>query len=70
MYRKWEKLRECGGTTNWSHKAIAETLHTGKAKVIYAIDLLLDNGFIQVEGLLSSSKGSKSNLSCGSSWHD
>ena len=26
--------RDCGGTTNWSHKAIAETLQMGKAKVI------------------------------------
>ena len=31
----------------------------GKAKVIAAIDLLLDNGFIQAEGLMPSSKGSK-----------
>ena len=59
MYRKWKDRRDCGGTTNWSHKAIAETLHMGKAKVINAIDLLLDNGFIQAEGLMPSSKGSK-----------
>ena len=25
--------RDCGGTTNWSHKAIAETLQMGKSKV-------------------------------------
>ena len=35
-YRKWQDRRDCGGTTNWSHKAIAETLHMGKAKVIAA----------------------------------
>ena len=58
-YRKWRDRRDCGGTTNWSHKAIAETLHMGKAKVIAAIDLLLDNGFIQAEGLMPSAKGSK-----------
>ena len=52
-------LRHCGGTTSWSHKAIADTLGMGKAKVIVSIDLLLDNGFIQHEGFMSSSKGSK-----------
>ena len=52
-------LRHCGGTTSWSHKAIADTLGMGKAKVILSIDLLLDNGFIQHEGFMSSSKGSK-----------
>ena len=31
----------------------------GKAKVIGSIDLLLDNGFIQHEGFMQSSKGSK-----------
>ena len=51
--------RDCGGTTNWSHKAIAETLGMGKAKVIASIDLLLDNGFIQHEGFMQSSKGSR-----------
>ena len=35
-YRKWQDRRDCGGPTNWSHKAIAETLHMGKAKVIAA----------------------------------
>jgi hypothetical protein len=59
MYRKWKDRSHCGGPTNWSHKAIAETLHMVKAKVINAIDLLLDNGFIQAEGLIPSSKGSK-----------
>ena len=51
--------RDCGGTTNWSHKAIAETLGMGKAKVIASIDLLLDNGFIQHEGFRVVIKGSK-----------
>ena len=31
----------------------------GKQKVISSIDLLLDNGFIQLEGFMPSSKGSK-----------
>ena len=45
IYRKWKERRDCGGTTSCSHKAIAETLHMGKANVIYAIDLLLVNEF-------------------------
>ena len=51
--------RGCGGKTNWSHKAIAEILQRGKAKVIASIDLLLDNGFIQHEGFTQSQKGSR-----------
>ena len=26
------KRRDCGGTTNWSHKGIANKLHVGKQK--------------------------------------
>jgi hypothetical protein len=51
--------RDTGGTTHWSHKAIAETLGMGKAKVIKATDALLDAGFIQVIARIHSSTGSK-----------
>ena len=47
-----------GGTTYWSHKAIAETLHMGKATVIKSIDKLLDDGFITVIGYAPSTTGS------------
>ena len=57
--RQCIKRRDCGGTTNWSHKGIANKLHMGKQKVIECIDLLLDNGFIQLEGFMPSAKGSK-----------
>ena len=50
---------DTGGTTNWSHKAIADTLSMGKAKVIQATDALLDAGFIQVIARECSAKGSK-----------
>ena len=53
------KRRDCGGTTNWSHKGIANKLHMGKQKVIECINQLLDNGFIQHEGFMTSAKGSK-----------
>ena len=58
-FRQRKDLRDCGGTTNWSHKAIADTLGMGKSKTIASIDLLLDNGFIQHECFMPSSKGSK-----------
>ena len=57
--RQRKDLRHCGGKTNWSHKAISDTLGMGKAKTIVSIDLLLDNGFIQHEGFMQWSKGSK-----------
>lgn len=57
--RNCVRRRDCGGTTNWSHKGIANKLHMGKQKVIECIYQLLDNGFIQHEGLMTSAKGSK-----------
>ena len=56
---RWKDRRDCGGTTHWSHTAIAGTLGMGKQKVISSINLLLDNGFIEVEGFKQSTKGSK-----------
>jgi hypothetical protein len=50
---------DTGGTTNWTHKAIADTLGMGKAKVIQATDALLDAGFIQVIAREQSAKGSR-----------
>ena len=53
---------DCGGTTHWTHKGIADKLGMGKKKVIDSIDALLDNGFIQLAGVLKSSRGSKQRL--------
>ena len=53
---------DCGGTTHWTHKGIADKLGMGKKKVIESIDALLDNGFIQFAGMLPSSIGSKYRL--------
>ena len=50
---------DTGGTTTWSHKAIADTLSMGKAKVIQATDALLNAGFIQVIAREKSATGSK-----------
>ena len=56
---EFEVRRDTGGTTYWSHKAIAECLSMGKAKVIKATDALLDDGFIQVIARVRSATGSK-----------
>jgi|LauGreDrversion4_2_1035121.scaffolds.fasta_scaffold569785_1 hypothetical protein len=50
---------DCGGTSSWSHTAIAQTLKLGKAKVIQSLDILLDQGFVQVIGYATSSSGSR-----------
>ena len=54
--------QDCGGTTHWTHKGIADKLGMGKKKVIESIDALLDNGFIQLAGMLKSPRGSKQRL--------
>ena len=60
--RKCFLRMDCGGTTHWMHKGIADKLGIGKKKVIESIDALLDNGFIQLAGVLKSSRGSKQRL--------
>ena len=60
--RKCVLRMDCGGTTHWTHKGIADKLGMGKKKVIDSIDSLLDHGFIQLAGMLKSSRGSKQRL--------
>ena len=60
--RKCVLRMDCGGTTHWTHKGIADKLGMGKKKVIESIDALLDNGFIQLAGMLKSPRGSKQRL--------
>ena len=60
--RKCVLRMDCGGTTHWTHKGLADKLGMGKKKVIESIDALLDNGFIQLAGMLKSPKGSKQRL--------
>ena len=50
---------ECGGTTEWSVKGLAGACRLGKASVIDALKGLMDEGFIQVVGVLNTSKGKK-----------
>ena len=60
--RKCFLRMDCGGTTHWTHKGIADKLGMGKKKVIESIDALLDHGFIQLTGVLKSSIGSRQRL--------
>ena len=57
--RQCVRRMDCGGTTHWTHKGLADKLGMGKKKVIESIDALLDNGFIQFAGMLPSSRGSR-----------
>ena len=40
--RKCVLRMDCGGTTHWTHKGIADKLGMGKKEVIESIDALLD----------------------------
>ena len=57
--KNYVKRKNCGGTTNWSRKGIANKLHIGKQKALECIDVYLDNGFIQLQAFMTSSMGSK-----------
>ena len=52
----WRLRRDAGGLCRWSHKAMSETLSIGKKTLLDKIDLLLDAGYIQVEGMEMGSK--------------
>ena len=55
----WHDRRgECGGTTELSHKALADLCHMSKTTVLHAIDLLLDDGLIQFLHMVPTPKGS------------
>jgi hypothetical protein len=49
---------ECGGTTAFSHEAIADQCWIGKAQVIKAVDQLLDDGLIACLWLERTGSGS------------
>ena len=51
--------RDCGGTSEWSIKGLADILGIGREKVRKAIKALLNSGFISIDGLLPTQQGSK-----------
>lgn len=55
----WHDQRgRCGGTTELSHKAIADLCHISKTTVVKSVDRLLDDGLIQCLYLVPTGKGS------------
>jgi len=55
----WHDQRgNCGGTTELSHKGIADLCHLGKATVLQSVDRLLDDGLISCLHLVPTGKGS------------
>lgn len=54
----WHDQRgECGGTTELSHKAMADLCRMSRTTVLKAIDALLDDGLISCLGLTGSWEG-------------
>ena len=51
--------RDCGGTSEWSIKGLADVLGLGKEKVRKAIKALLTSGFVSIDGRLPTHQGSK-----------
>ena len=56
---EWESRRDCGGTSEWSIKGLADKLHLGHNKVEKAVNALLRHGFIRILGFIPTSKGKK-----------
>lgn len=54
----YDQRGDCGGTTELSHKALADLCHMSKTSVLKAIDRLLDDGLIQFLHVVPTSKGS------------
>ena len=53
----WNKRRDCGGTTSWSTKGIADSIGMSRNTVAKAIDKLLDNGFLSINAHIPSGHG-------------
>ena len=51
--------RDCGGTSEWSIKGLADKLSLGKATVLNAMNALLENGFISIDGMMATGRGSQ-----------
>lgn len=54
----WDERRDCGGTTHWSVKGIADQLGIQRKTVSKAICSLLDDGLIIAENFISNYNGS------------
>jgi len=59
LHQQWAARRDCGGTTEWTVKGIANELGSCRKRVGKAIDQLLDNGFIIAETYKQDGRGSK-----------
>lgn len=57
LTKPWSERRDCGGTTNWSVKGLADYLSINKKTVIKALNVLQDEGFIISENYIRGSGG-------------
>lgn len=59
LHLEWEDRRDCGGTSEWTVSGLAKHLGACKKSVSKALCVLLDQGFIQVQGYARSKTGTK-----------
>lgn len=59
VHLEWEERRDCGGTSEWTVTGLADHLGACKKSVRRALCVLLDEGFIQVQGYKKSKTGTK-----------
>ncbi len=59
LHLDWEERRDCGGTSEWTVKGLADHLSSCRKAVSKALCLLLDEGYLQVQGYSRSKQGTK-----------
>ena len=59
IHLPWEQRRDCGGTTNWTIKGMADHLGLTRRTTSNAVCILLDNGFVTAEAYVPSIHGSE-----------
>ncbi len=62
LHKAWEDRRDCGGTTEWTAKGIANELGSCRKRVGQALNQLQDKGFIIAEGYYQAGRGTKTTI--------
>ena len=59
LTKEWKDRRDCGGTTHWSIKGIADQLSSQRKTISKALCSLLDAGLIVAENYITNGNGSQ-----------
>ena len=62
LHLPYEQRRDCGGTTSWSIKGIANEIGSTRYRVGQAIDTLLDAGYLIAESYVQGGRGTKTTV--------